>query len=103
MAAIYAALSDRLGVVGIVRDLSDWPRTGLWLVVETRSTTMQELIVYFIVLGAAAYLGRTLWSAASGKKSGCNSCGTNCASQKSSTPAPQQLVQIDLHHLNGKR
>lgn len=63
---------------------------------------VQELIVYFIVAGAAGYLGRMLWSAATGKKSGCNSCGTSCSSQEPSTPAPPQLIQIDVHHLNGK-
>jgi hypothetical protein len=67
---------------------------------------MQDIIVYLIVAAAAAYLARTVWSALIGGKSGCNSCGSNCASNKPkaarSTPAPQQLVQIDLGNLNGK-
>ena len=63
---------------------------------------MQEVIVYLIVAGAAVYLGRTLWSAAAGKKSGCNSCGSGCSSNKPSTPAAPSLIQIDLHNLNGK-
>jgi hypothetical protein len=73
---------------------------------------MQDFLVYIIVLGAAAYLARMLWSAASGQKSGCNSCGSSCAANKpssdkqsnqQSTPAPAQLVQIDLGKLNSKR
>lgn len=69
---------------------------------------MQDFVVYIIVLGAAAYLARMLWNAAAGKKSGCNSCGSSCAANKpnsgqASTPAPIQLVQIDLTNLNGKR
>jgi hypothetical protein len=69
---------------------------------------MQDLIVYLIVAGAAAYVLRTIWNALAGGKSGCNSCGSNCASQsvkaaRRSTPAAQQLVQIDLGNLNRKR
>jgi hypothetical protein len=63
---------------------------------------MQDIIVYLIVAAAAIYLARTVWSALIGGKSGCNSCGSNCASQSKSTPAAPKLVQIDLGNLNGK-
>lgn len=63
---------------------------------------MQDLIVYLIVAGAAFYLGRNLWGAATGKKSGCNSCGSSCHAAKNAKPAPQPLIQIDLNSRSGK-
>lgn len=63
---------------------------------------MQDILVYLIVAGAAFYLGRSLWGAVSGKKSGCNSCGSNCGSNKTNVPQPKPLIQIDLNNLNGK-
>jgi len=67
---------------------------------------MQDFIVYLIIAGAAFYLLKMLWSAAAGKKSGCNSCGSNCASQtttppEGSTPSAAPLLQIELSNLNG--
>jgi len=66
---------------------------------------MQDLIVYLIVAGAAFYLGKMLWGAAVGKKSGCGSCSSNCASKSGegaarSTPAAP-LIQIEMTNLNG--
>ena len=66
---------------------------------------MQEILVYFIVAAAAAYLGKMLLDAGAGRKSGCNGCGSNCASQSQntlrSTPTATPLVQIELKNLNG--
>ena len=61
---------------------------------------MQDLMVYFIVAGAVFYLGKMLWGAAAGGKSGCGSCGSNCAS-KSGTGATRStqaapLIQIEM-------
>ncbi len=55
---------------------------------------MQDFLVYIIVAAAAFYLGKMLWNAGTGKKSGCNSCGSNCASQKPAPPQP--LLQIEV-------
>lgn len=67
---------------------------------------MQEILVFTVVAAAAIYLGKMLWDAGSGRKSGCNSCASNCASQKKSdvgsTPrAGTPLMQIDINGLNG--
>ena len=62
---------------------------------------MQEFLVYIIVLGAAAYLARVVWSALSGEKA-CGGCGSSCGAKKENTPPATQLVQIDLNRLNGK-
>ena len=66
---------------------------------------MQEFLVFIIVAAAAFYLGKMLWKAGAGRKSGCNGCGTSCASQSKkpaqSTPGMSApLVQIDLNGLN---
>ncbi len=83
---------------------------------------MQDILVFAIVAAAAFYLGKMLWDAGAGRKSGCNGCGSNCASQApkasanafpsrtgkafvrvapdGSTPdATTPLVQIDLNGL----
>lgn len=65
---------------------------------------MQEIFVYAIVVGAAVYVGKAIWDAISGRKSGCNSCNAHCASREensckkspaSSAPAAS-LLQIEL-------
>jgi hypothetical protein len=71
---------------------------------------MQEILVFVIVAAAAFYLGKMLWDAGAGRKSGCNGCGKSCASQSKnatvktaagSTPgAGSPLVQIDLNGLS---
>lgn len=66
---------------------------------------MQEILVFLIVAAAALYIGKMLWDAVAGRKSGCNGCSSNCASQSKnvlrSTPQATPLVQIELKGLNG--
>jgi hypothetical protein len=59
---------------------------------------IQELVVYLIVAGAAAYLVRMAWSAARGQ-AGCGGCEGACGGKtktgnKATTP---QLVQIQMN------
>jgi hypothetical protein len=64
---------------------------------------MQDLIVYLVVAGAVAYLVRMIWSALVGGKSGCNSCGSNCAAhlpKVTRASSAQPLIQIDLQPKN---
>ena len=57
---------------------------------------MQDICVYFIVTGAAFYIGRTFFLKARGDK-GCGGCGGGCASKTKLGPKPEEkLVQIDL-------
>lgn len=56
---------------------------------------MQDFLVYLIVAGAAFYLGKTLWTAANGKKSGCGGCGSGCGS-KTAQARPNALLQIEV-------
>ena len=57
---------------------------------------MQDIIVYMIVAGAAAYLGRYVWKSAVGKKGcGCGSGGGACAAKKAAAPQ-SELIQISL-------
>lgn len=57
---------------------------------------MQDVIVYIIVAGAAAYLGRYVWKSAVGKKGcGCGSGGGSCAAKKAAAPQ-NDLIQISL-------
>ncbi len=56
---------------------------------------MQDIIVYFIVAGAAFYVGRGWYLSSKEGGGGCGGCKSGgCASKK--TEAPPQLVQIDL-------
>ncbi len=59
----------------------------------------QELIVYFIVAQAVAYIARTLWVSARGKKGcGCDSGGCSKLKATSSTQPPREaLVQVTLY------
>ncbi|HVF10065.1 MAG TPA: hypothetical protein VNA16_04640 [Abditibacteriaceae bacterium] len=63
---------------------------------------LQNIIVFLIVAAAAAYLGRMLWIALSGKK-GCG-CGTGGGCSKAAA-TPQQsadaLIQISLNGRSG--
>lgn len=61
---------------------------------------MQDFLVYIIVAAAAFYLGKMLWNAAAGQKSGCNGCGSSCASQKATTAQP--LLQIEVKSTNSR-
>lgn len=84
---------------------------------------MQNFIVFAIVAAATFYLVKMLWDAGAGRKSGCNGCGSNCASHApkakvhafparigkaflrmpldgSTADSAAPLVQIDLHGLN---
>ena len=56
---------------------------------------MQDFIVFLLVGGAAAYLGRHLWRTTSGQK-GCGSCGGGSGCVSKTKAAEPQLVQIDL-------
>jgi hypothetical protein len=56
---------------------------------------MQDLLVYIIVAGAAYYLGRTVWGIFSSGKSGCDGCGSGCAS-KAKPVQSSGLLQIEL-------
>lgn len=62
---------------------------------------MQEAIVFLIVAIAAAYVGKMLWSAVAGGKSGCNGCGSSCASNNENPAKNSPLLQIELKNLNG--
>lgn len=87
---------------------------------------MQEILVFAIVAAAAFYLGKMLWDAGAGRKSGCNGCSSNCASHAPKTSAhtfpsrtgkaflravpdgstpdsAMPLVQIDLNGLSGTK
>lgn len=56
---------------------------------------MQDILVYIIVAGAAFYLVRTVWLIIGGGKSGCDGCGSGCASK--AKPAPSSgLLQIEV-------
>ncbi len=58
---------------------------------------MQDIIVYFIVAGAAFYVGRGWYRSSREGGGGCGGCKSNknggCASK---TEAEKPLVQIDL-------
>lgn len=61
----------------------------------------QDIVVYLIVAGAVAYLARTFWLTARGKKgcaSGCGGCSKTAqpAARGNAAPAPGNLIQIDL-------
>lgn len=56
---------------------------------------MQDILVYLIVASAAFYLGKTLWTAANGSKSGCGGCGSGCGS-KNAPAKPNALLQIEV-------
>lgn len=78
---------------------------------------MQEIFVYAIVIAAAIYIGKMLWDAVAGRKSGCNSCSSNCASQEktvlgkpvgnhtsdSNGASSSPLLQIELSSLTDKK
>lgn len=55
---------------------------------------MQDFIVFLIVGGAAAYLGRHWWKTA--RTGSCGGCSGACG-KPAAKPAQQQLVQIDLN------
>ena len=55
---------------------------------------MQDIIVYFIVAGAAFYVGRSWFLSSREGGGGCGGCKSNGCSSKSETEKP--LVQIDL-------
>jgi hypothetical protein len=59
---------------------------------------MQDFAVFVIVGCAAAYMGRSWWLTAQGKKGcgGCNACPSSAAAKKQA-PAGPQLMQIDLN------
>ena len=59
----------------------------------------QELIVFGIVALAVAYLARTLWLSARGKKGcGCDSGGCSKLKANASTRPPREsLVQVSLN------
>jgi hypothetical protein len=54
---------------------------------------LQEIIVYLIVLAAAAYLARMVWSAFVGSGGGCNCGPKGCGAKKAEA---QPLIQISL-------
>lgn len=56
---------------------------------------MQDILVYIIVAGAAFYLVKTVWGIFSSGKSGCNSCGSGCAS-KAKPAQSSGLLQIEV-------
>ena len=56
---------------------------------------MQDIIVYFIVAGAAFYVGRSWYLSSKNGGGGCGSCKSKgCATPKIEAEKP--LVQIDL-------
>ena len=55
---------------------------------------MQDIIVYFIVAGAAFYVGRSWYLSSKDGGGGCGGCNKGCATPKIEAEKP--LVQIDL-------
>jgi hypothetical protein len=55
---------------------------------------MQEILVFAIVAAAAFYVGKMLWDAVAGRKSGCNGCGKSCGSHAPATEAPSFPTRV---------